>query len=250
MLTDSHAHLTSSELYETLNEVLERAFRADVRRILNICTDVESLERGLKVAQTTPWIANAAATHPHDVAEKGEKEFEAIKSKIPFLKAIGETGLDYHYDHSPREVQKAFLKRYLMLAKDADLPVVIHCREAFSDFFKILDEVGNTKGVLHCFTGTREEAEEVLKRGFYLSLSGIVTYKKSTDLQEVARHVPLEKLLIETDAPFLAPRTYRGKINEPSYLVDTASFIAELKNIPYVTLAKATTENSEKLFQF
>lgn len=250
MLTDSHAHLTSSELYTSVNEVLERAWRADVRHILNICTDLESLERGIELAKTNSWIANAAATHPHDVAEKGEREFEAIKSKVSFLKAIGETGLDYHYDHSPRELQKEFLTRYLKLALEVDLPVVIHCREAFADFFTILDQVGNTKGALHCFTGTKEEAEEVLKRGFYLSLSGIVTYKKSIALQEVAATVPLDKLLIETDAPFLAPRSYRGKSNEPAYLVDTAQFISELRHIPYQTLTQATSANAEKLFQF
>lgn len=249
MLTDSHAHLTSSELYEGVGAVLERAWQADVRRIVNICTDVESLEKGIILAAKTPWIINAAATHPHDVAAKGEQEFERIREKAPYLKAIGETGLDYHYDHSPREMQRSFLERYLRLSQELQLPVIIHCREAFKDFFEIYDKVGPLPGVLHCFTGTAQEAQEVLKRNLYLSLSGIVTYKKSVELQAIAKTVPLERLLIETDAPFLAPRTHRGKTNEPAFLVETAQFIAELRNIPYPELARATTANTARLFK-
>lgn len=248
MLTDSHAHLTSSELYGEVEMVLKRAWQADVRQIVNICTDIESLERGITLVAKTPWIVNAAATHPHDVAAKGEQDFDPICNRVSFLKAIGETGLDYHYDHSPRETQRTFLERYLRLAQEFKLPVIIHCREAFQDFFAIFDKVGPVPGVLHCFTGTAEEAQEVLKRNLYLSFSGIVTYKKSIELQKIAKSVPLDRLLIETDAPFLAPRTYRGKTNEPAFLVETAQFIAELRNIPYHELARATTANAQRLF--
>lgn len=251
MLTDSHVHLTSPELWGDLKGVIERAWQANVRRMVTIATDVQGLERGLALSKTNPWIYNAAATHPHDVATKGELEFEAICKAAPLLKAIGETGLDYHYDHSPRELQKIFLARFLKLAVMHQLPVIIHCREAFKDFFEILDQAeGTLQGVLHCFTGTEEEAQQVLSRGFYLSLSGIVTYKKSIELQEIAKWVPLDKLLVETDAPYLAPRAHRGKQNEPAFLVETARFIADLRNIPYEDFAAATSSNAEKLFRF
>lgn len=249
MLTDSHAHLTSSEIFNDLEPTLERAWQAGVRSIVNICMDVESMERGFLLEASHPWIVNAAATHPHDAATKGELEFEAIARAAPKLKAIGETGLDYHYDHSPRAIQKHFLARYLQLAREHQLPVIIHCREAFADFFEILDRQNDVGGVLHCFTGTQEEALEVLKRGFYLSFSGIVTFKKSVELQAIAKTAPLDRLLIETDAPFLAPRTHRGKPNEPAFLVETAQFIAELKGLSLEELAAATTANAARLFK-
>lgn len=193
-------------------------------------------------------MANAAATTPHDVAKSGESDFDEIAKEASRLQAIGETGLDYYYEHSPRELQQLFLRRYLKLARDHQLPVVIHCREAFADLFKILDEEGHAGGVLHCFTGTLEEAQGVIARGFYLSLSGIVTFKKSLELQEVGKAVPLDRLLIETDAPYLAPQSHRGKRNEPAFLVDTARFLADLRTIPFEELALHTSANAEALF--
>ena len=249
VLTDSHAHLSAPPLFDDVAAILERAWRSHVRRIINISVDIESLDRGLALSKTHPWVFNAGATHPHDTATKGEAEFEAFRKRAPELKAIGETGLDYHYDHSPRETQKIFLARFLELAQESHLPVIIHCREAFSDFFDIFDRYAPLPGVLHCFTGTQEEARKVLDRGLFLSLSGIVTYKKSLELQEIAQWLPLDRLLIETDAPFLAPRTERGKQNEPSFLVETAQFIATLRHLPYDELAAATSANAAKLFQ-
>ncbi len=166
---------------------------------------------------------------------------------------MGETGLDYHYEHSNRSIQQQFLVRYLHFALECNLPVIIHCREAFTDLFTLLDAEYQLKGklapgVLHCFTGTMAEAEEVLKRGWMLSLSGIVTFKKSLELQQVAREIPLEQLLIETDTPYLAPQKYRGKPNEPAYLVETASFIASLKGLSVEEVAAVTTSNAQKIF--
>ena len=253
---DSHAHLTADGIYEKIDSVLERAQQAHIHAIINICTDVDTLEKGLLLASRYPWIYNAAAITPHDVEQCGESQFETIAShaKKGSLIAVGETGLDYHYTHSKPEIQKDFLRRYLHLALECDLPVVIHCREAFDDFFKILDaeyRVNNrhAPGVLHCFTGTLAEAEQVLMRGWYLSLSGIVTFKKSIELQEVAKIVPLDKLLIETDAPYLAPQSKRGKPNEPSYLPEIAARIAQLKSISIDQVAAATSENVNKLFK-
>jgi len=257
MLTfiDSHAHLTSSAIYADIEAVLERAQAASISGIINICTDEDSLARALPLAKKHPWVYNAACTHPHDVEDRGEIEFPIMAKHAHegHLVAIGETGLDYFYHHSSPEKQQIFLRRYLKLALECHLPVIIHCREAFADFFEILDKeyVVNGKhapGVLHCFTGTIAEAEEVIKRGWYLSLSGITTFKKSEELRAIAKIIPLELLLIETDSPYLAPQSHRGKANEPSFLPETAKVIAEVKEISLEELAEATSFNAKKLF--
>lgn len=252
---DSHAHLTSDKVFPDIDAILERARNRGVSAIVNICTDVATLERGLVLARKYPWIYNAAATTPHDVAEEGEVVFPLMEkhAKAGDLVAVGETGLDYFYEHSPRELQQHFLRKYLHLALECRLPIVIHCREAFSDFFHILDaeytvQGKHAPGVLHCFTGTQAEAEEVLRRGWYLSLSGIVTFKKSTVLKEVAKLVPLDQLLIETDTPYLAPQSHRGQVNEPAYILETAAVIAETKGIPLETVVQATRLNACRLF--
>lgn len=254
-LFDSHAHLTGGQLYQQADAIVQRAEKAGVTRIVNICTDLASLERGLSLAKRCPPVVNAAATTPHDVEKEGESVFDlmAAPARSGELVAVGETGLDYFYEHSNREIQKTFLRRYLKLALETDLPVIIHCREAFADFFQILDEDytqdgRHAPGVLHCFTGTMHEAEEVLKRGFFLSLSGIVTYKKSQALREVAKMVPLQQLLIETDAPFLAPQSHRGQVNEPAYLIDTCQVVAAVKGVLVAEVAAATYANAERLF--
>jgi TatD DNase family protein len=248
---DSHAHLTSSDVYDNVDEMLQRAQEAGITQIVNICTDPETLQRGILLRQKYPFVYNTASTTPHDVEAEGESVFPLIEkhAKNGDLVAIGETGLDYHYQHSPRELQQHFLKRYLHLALECRLPVVIHCREAFDDFFKMIDtEYHGAPGVLHCFTGTVKEAEEVIKRGWYLSLSGIVTFKKSEGLREVAKIVPLEQLFIETDTPYLAPQSRRGKINEPAFLPEIAQCIAEVKGIPVAEVARVTKSNVERLF--
>lgn len=249
MLIDSHAHLTSSGLYEEVDALLLKAKGAGVEKIVNIATDPDSLHKGLALSQKYPWVFNAAATTPHDVLKFGELHFEAIAKEVGRLQAVGETGLDYYYEHSPKELQQQFLIRYLTLARTHNLPVVIHCRDAFQDFFSILDQEGHSGGVLHCFTGNLEEAKGVLDRGFYLSLSGIATFKKSVVLHEVARYVPLDRLLIETDAPYLAPEPFRGKTNEPAFLKATATFLASLKGVSFEDLAYATAQNASALFR-
>jgi TatD DNase family protein len=253
---DSHAHLGDDSLYPNIDSLLYEASASGVKGIINICTDLITLKRGLEIEKKYPWVRNAAATTPHDVAKEGEEVFPYIaeEAKKGNLIAIGETGLDYFYHHSPADVQQTFLRRYLRLALECHLPVIIHCRDAFADFFRILDEEyapegKHAPGVLHCFTGTVSEAEEVIARGWYLSLSGIVTFKKSSELRVVAEKVPLDQLLIETDAPYLAPQAYRGKLNCPAYVVETAKCIAELKGISIEELSEATSRNAKKLFQ-
>lgn len=251
MYTDSHAHITSDALFPEIDALLDRAKEAKVQTILNICTDAKTLERGLEISKRYPWVYNSAATTPHDVDKEGEELFPLMEraAKSGALVAVGETGLDYFYSHSSPQNQKQFLRRYLHLALECKLPVIIHCREAFADFFEMIDsEYRDAPGVLHCFTGTLREAEEVIKRGWYLSLSGIVTFKKSEELREVAKMAPLDRLLIETDAPYLAPQSQRGKQNEPSYLPETAKLIASIKTIDLEELGKATSENAKRLF--
>lgn len=251
---DSHAHLSSPSVLGNIENILKRAKEKRVVSILNICTDPISLQKGLELESQCPFIKNAGATTPHDVLKEGELAFAvfelaALEKK---LVAIGETGLDYHYEHSPKEIQKKYLKKYIQLAIQTSLPLIFHCREAFQDLFSITDvEYPKTlPAVLHCFTGTLEEAEKVLERGWYLSLSGIVTFKKSEWLREIARIVPLSQLLIETDTPFLAPQSQRGKANEPGFLPEVAEVIAVAKNIPVNEVAIATAENARRLFQF
>lgn len=249
---DSHAHLTSPDVLPRLDSILHRAKLSHISNILNICTDPESLRQGLLLSSRAPFIQNAGATTPHDVASEGESAFPLFEAAAQEgqLRAIGETGLDYHYEHSPKELQKHYLIRYLHLAAVSRLPVIFHCREAFSDLFAIADDEYKGPAILHCFTGNLQEAEEVLKRGWYLSLSGIITFKKSESLREVAKIVPLSQLLIETDTPYLAPQSHRGQPNEPSFLPETAECIAAAKGIPLEEVARATSANAKKLFGF
>jgi TatD DNase family protein len=246
---DSHAHLSSDEIYPQIEAVLQRAKVAHVTHILNICTDPKTLERGLEIEKRFSSVVNAGATTPHDVEKEGEEVFAIFEeaAKSGKLVAVGETGLEYHYKELDRNTQKKFLVRYLHLAQECGLPVIFHCREAFEDLFAITDqEYGKgLPAILHCFTGTLEEAEKVLERGWHLSLSGIVTYKKSDALREVAKIIPLNQLLIETDAPYLAPQSWRGKQNEPAFIVETAEVIAKAKGISALDIAKSTFENAK-----
>ena len=249
MFIDTHAHLTSDTLINDTQQILARAHASSVNKIVNICTDEKSLKAGFLLREENPWVFNAAATTPHDVEKEGESFFPLVEQAVYHkqLIAIGETGLDYHYQHSPKEVQKRYLERYLILSRRVDLPLIFHCRDAFADLFAIAGEV---PAVLHCFTGSLEEAKKALDLGWYLSISGIVTFKKSQALQEIVKYVPLERLFIETDAPYLAPVPYRGKVNEPGFLPETAKMIAHLKQMSIEEVAKTTKENAEKFFCF
>lgn len=249
-MIDSHAHLTSPDLAPHIEAMLKRAKEAGIEAIINICTDPDELERSLVLEKAFPWIYTVAATTPHDIAQDGERHFEAIASKARqgLLAGIGETGLDYHAHIATKEIQQPFLRRYFHLAMECHLPVVIHCRDAFEDFIRILDEEYQGPGVLHCFTGTLEDAKNLVKRGWYCSMSGVVTYKKSDALREIAKWIPLDHLLIETDTPYLAPQSHRGKTNEPAYIIETASCIAQIKGISLEDVAHATSANAKKLF--
>ncbi len=253
MFIDSHAHLTSEQLLPHVQEILARAQKAGISKIVNICTDIKSLEEGLALHEKAPWVYNTAATTPHDVVTEGEEFFPYVEkaAAVGKLVAIGETGLDYYYEHSDKKTQVAFLERYFVLALKMKLPLIFHCRDAFGDLFSMADSAyKGAPALLHCFTGTIDEARGVLDRGWLLSLSGIVTFKKSEGLREVAKYVPLDRLVIETDSPYLAPNSQRGKQNEPSFLPETAEAIAKVKGIPLGDFAQAVTENAERFFRF
>lgn len=253
MLIDSHAHLTDPSVIDRVEEVLERAQQKNLGAIVNICVDRDSLDKGLHLAQRHPWVFNAAATTPHDVEKEGELFFPLVEkeARAGRLIAIGETGLDYHYEHSPIALQKEYLVRYFELAKTVRLPVIFHCREAFDDLFALADRhYPGGRAVLHCFTGTLDEARGCLERGWLISISGIVTFKKSTSLREIAAYIPLDRLLIETDTPYLAPQSKRGQQNEPSFIEETAQAVAHAKGISPEEVAKATTQNAIQFFSF
>ncbi len=250
-IIDSHAHLGAID-EDALEALLQRASQASVHTIVNIATNVATLQKGQTLlAHQDPKIYLAAATTPHDVAKEGASFFplveEAARQKT--LIAIGETGLDYHYEHSPKETQIFYFRKYLALAQEVSLPVIIHCRNAFQDLFAIIQEIGaNIPILIHCFTGTKEEAQKALHLGCYLSLSGIVTFAKSKELQEIASFIPMDRFLIETDTPYLAPMPYRGKSNEPSYIIETARMIAALRNISVDEVIEVTSRNTKRFF--
>ncbi len=251
LLFDTHAHLTSEKMLPHLEGVLERAEQSGVRRIVNICTDQKSLEEGLLLSQRYPWIYNAAATTPHDVEAEGELFFPFVEKAAAEGKliAIGETGLDYFYEHSDKKTQQHFLLAYFALALKSRLPLIFHCRDAFEDLFALSDaNHRGGPGLLHCFTGTLEQARGVLDRGWYLSISGIATFKKSGLLRQVAAYVPLDRLVIETDAPYLAPESHRGKQNEPSFIRETAEVIAKVRGMSVDELAQKCSENANRFF--
>lgn len=248
---DSHAHLSSSEMMPQIDPILARANLSQVTHILNICTDPQTLKDGIDLKRRYPTIYNAGATTPHDVEKEGEEAFPIFENaaKNGQIVALGETGLEYFHPGLDRNVQKKFLIRYLHLAQECNLPVIFHCREAFSDLFAITDLEYKGAAILHCFTGSLKEAEEVLKRGWFISFSGIVTFKKSEELRELAQIVPLNQMLIETDAPYLAPQPKRGKMNEPAFILETARTIAETKRISVEEIARKTFENSLRILK-
>jgi len=253
MFIDTHAHLTSLEIKEQKEEMLARARLHHIAKIVNICTDEKTLADGLELAKQASEVYTSAATTPHDVEQEGES-FLPLVEKCALEKklvAIGETGLDYYYEHSPHKCQQKFLKLYFDLASRVNLPLIFHCRDAFSDLFALSDaHYANAPALLHCFTGTLDEAKGVLDRGWLLSISGIATYKKSHELREVVKYVPLDRLVLETDTPYLAPQSRRGKVNEPSFLIETAELVASLKGIKLEALGAATSHNAEQFFSF
>jgi TatD DNase family protein len=257
MFIDSHAHLDAPAFDADRAEVLRRAVDGGVKLILNIGAGYiqdSPLEKAVTLADQYEFIYLAFGFHPHD-ARLYNQEWEEKLIRLaehPKVIAWGEIGLDYHYDHSPREVQRAVFRRQLQLARQRRLPVIIHTREAEPDTLAILrDEWQASKlsGILHCFTGTLEMAEWCMAMGFYVSFSGILTFKNAAELRAVARQIPLARLLIETDCPLLAPMPYRGKRNEPLYVQHVARQLADLRQLGEAEIGRITSANFRTLFK-
>ena len=257
MFIDSHAHIDGPEFDADREEVIERARAAGVSTILNVGTGdphSDAFERAVELGRQHPNIYTAIGTHPHDAKLYDDRAEEKIKTLVQSERVIawGEIGLDFHYDNSPRDVQVAVFKRQLRAARECDLPVVIHTREAEAETIEILREeyAGAPRGgVFHCFSGSVELAEKAVELGFMVSFSGIVTFKKAGELREAARQVPLARLLIETDCPYLTPVPYRGKRNEPAYVVEVARCLAELHELDIEVMGDLTSDNFHRLFR-
>jgi len=253
MLVDSHCHLDFPDYADNVEAVVERARVAGVGVCVSIGTELKRFPGVKAVAERFPNVWCSVGVHPHE-AEKELLDDEAAliaEAAHPKVVAIGETGLDYYYEHSPRVPQQANFRSHIAAARTTGLPVIVHTRDADDDTIDILrDEMGKGAftGLIHCFTGTQKLADAALELGLYISVSGIATFKNSTPLRDVIKTVPLDRLLVETDAPYLAPVPHRGKTNEPAFVVHTAAMLAELKGIAPGELAAATTDNFFRLF--
>jgi TatD DNase family protein len=253
MLVDSHCHLDFPELEGDLDAVLTRAAGAGVGLMLTISTRVRRFGDLRRIVETHDNVFCSIGTHPHNAAEERDVKLDEILNiaRHPKVVAIGEAGLDYHYDNSPREDQERGFRTHIAAARETGLPLVIHARDADNDIARILEEEtqrGAFPFVLHCFTGAPDLARRGLALGGYVSFSGVVTFKKSEDLRAIAKDVPLERLLVETDAPYLAPEPLRGRTNEPANVVHTARRLAVARGIGEAELARATTANFARLF--
>ena len=254
MIIDSHCHLDMSDYGDEIEDVINRALKANVGKILTVATTPEEYDSALEIANKHPFIYAAFGIHP-EIAGKGfqitAKEL-IQKLKAPKIVAIGETGLDYYYGADTKEAQKKLLRVHCEAARETSLPIIIHTREADNDLIEIMEDElkkGDFKGVIHCFSSGEKLAQKALSWGFYISFSGILTFKKATDIQEIASKIPLNRVLVETDAPFLAPVPYRGKRNEPSYVVETFKKLAELKGVEEGDLEKNIEQNFKELFR-
>jgi len=252
-LIDSHCHLDDKQFRRDREAVIQRALEAGVEVILAIGSGPPDLEAGIRLAEAWPEIYATVGVHPHDAAKADQRTWDRLAELLqhPKVLAVGEIGLDYHYDFSPRPAQREAFIQQLRLAREAGKPVVIHTREAWPATIAILKEhwsPAGLPGVMHCFSEGPPEAMQVVEMGFYVSFSGVVTYPKALRVQQAARRVPLERLLVETDAPYLAPEPHRGKRNEPAWVEATARRLAELRGQTFGQLAAAITANFRRLF--
>ena len=253
MLIDSHCHLDFPEFAPERDAIVARAKEAGVGRLITISTHVARYETYRAIADAYDNVWFTVGTHPHQAHEEPDVSIEELVSlsRHPRCVGIGEAGLDYHYDRSPRDVAARVFRRHIAAARETGLPLVIHARDADDDVARILREEmgkGIFKALLHCFTASRALAETGLDLGLYVSFSGVLTFKNSQELRDIARDVPMDRLLVETDAPFLAPVPNRGKRNEPAFVAATAAVLAEVKGVTPDAMATATTENALRLF--
>lgn len=250
ILVDTHAHL---EVLDSISDVIDRAFKDGIEAIVAVSSDLESSIKTIEISNSFHTVYSAIGIHPHEASCFNESVLDQLANLVSEkrVRAIGETGLDFHYSHSSRESQIISFTNHLELSIKVDLPVVIHIREAFEDVFSILrnPDFSNARGVIHCFTGDYEVAKRFIDLGFFISFSGIVTFKNAENVRDAAKRIPLDRMLIETDSPYLAPVPFRGKKNEPAYVKHVAEKIAELRGASYEHIAEMTTINAKELFK-
>ena len=253
MLVDSHCHVDFPDFHEDLSEVLERAFAADVGHLLCVCVNLADFHRVLAVANRSSQISASVGVHPNTELEArdepSQEQLETLASD-PKVVAIGETGLDFYRDDCDAHVQKERFLRHIRAARQTNKPLIIHTRHAAEETLELMqsEQASQAGGVMHCFAEDWTTAKGALDLGFYISFSGIVTFKNAHELREVARKVPLDRILVETDAPYLAPVPFRGKRNEPAFVKHTAEYLADLRGLEFPELAALTTENFFRLF--
>ncbi|ART74594.1 hydrolase TatD [Sutcliffiella horikoshii] len=252
MLFDTHVHLNADQYEEDLQEVIDRAQAEKVTNMVVVGFDRKTITRAMELVEKYDFLYAAVGWHPVDAIDMTEDDLAWIEDLASHEKvvAIGEMGLDYHWDKSPKEIQKEVFRKQIQLAKKVNLPIVIHNRDATADVVQILKEedAKEVGGIMHCFTGSLEVAKECMEMNFYISFGGPVTFKNAKKPKEVVKEIPMEKLLIETDCPYLTPHPYRGKRNEPGYVRLVAEQIAELKELTIEEVAEKTTANAKKLF--
>lgn len=247
---DTHAHYDDEQFKDDIDTVLAGLPSAGICRIVNCATDIKSCQKCKAMSSEYDYVYFAAGVHPHEAEDVAEDFIEELKKFCEDKKcvAIGEIGLDFHYDFSPRDKQREVFEKQLILAANLDLPVIIHDREAHEDTWNLLKKY-RPKGIVHCFSGSVEMARDIVSIGMHIGLGGAVTFKNAKKPVEVAKYVPVEALVLETDCPYMSPVPFRGKRNDSSLIPYTAQFIAEIKNMPVQELIDATTENADKLFK-
>jgi TatD DNase family protein len=255
-LVDSHCHIQGPEFAEDFEAVMERARQAGVGQMVVVggAGDLGSNSAAVELAERSAGLFATVGMHPHDAKDVSEADLQKLRGLAQNKKvvAIGETGLDFYYDHSPRDIQSRVFRRFIELARETDLPLVVHDRDAHKEIADLLrsDGEGKLTGVIHCFTGDFEAAKSFLDLGFFLSFSGIITFKNAGPLREVLKQVPLDRLLIETDSPYLAPVPHRGRRNEPAFVRSVAEAVASVRKESLETIGDTTTRNARGLFRF
>ena len=247
---DTHCHLDMKEFDPDRKEVIERARAAGIEAMITIGSDLKGTVSAMKISSQYDFIYASIGIHPHDAKDFNDDIYRQLKEWANAIRvvAIGETGLDYHYDHSPRQVQRDVFEKHLRLAEETGLPVIVHSREAQKDTIEILGRSGINRGVMHCFSGDMEMAEQLMSMGFYISVAGPVTFKKTRELKEIAGSIPDDYLMVETDAPYLSPEPFRGRRNEPAFIIETLKQIADLRKVSLEDMARITSLNAKRLF--
>ncbi|SEA47386.1 TatD family hydrolase [Desulfuromusa kysingii] len=252
LLVDSHAHLDGSQFVDDLDATIDRATANGISHILTIGCDLKSSEQSIAIANKYEHIFAAVGVHPHDAVEIDDESLKILRSMLtqPKVVALGEIGLDFYRDRSPREIQRYAFRRQIRLAREMGKPIIIHDRDAHNEVIQILKEEKSSEigGVLHCFSGDLQIAEQCLELGFYLSFTGTITYPKNQEIRDVIKHIPIDRMLVETDCPYLSPQKFRGKRNEPALVRYTAEKIAEIKDLTIEDVAIITSANCRSLF--